>query len=118
MVESILERFASLAHFNVKMNIWHIGTVSGLALSLQKVFKSFWRVLGGKIFRLMSLGLFDPCFAMLRISMSSACFFGLSSHSDRESQVFGGERLNYGRYKEGLPPSEDWAFATCVKGQA
>ena len=41
-----------------------------------------------------------------------------SSHSDREFQVFGGERLNYGRYKEGLPPSEDWAFATCVKGQA
>ncbi|CAK9116043.1 unnamed protein product [Durusdinium trenchii] len=30
--------------------------------------------------------------------------------------VFGDERLNYGRYKEGLAPSEDWAFATCVKG--
>lgn len=32
-------------------------------------------------------------------------------------EVFGGERLNYGRYKEGLAPSKDWAFATCVKGQ-
>ncbi|CAK9115987.1 unnamed protein product [Durusdinium trenchii] len=31
-------------------------------------------------------------------------------------KVFGDERLNYGRYKEGLAPSEDWAFATCVKG--
>jgi len=37
---------------------------------------------------------------------------------DFQIDVFGGERLNYGRYKEGLPPSEDWAFATCVKGQA
>jgi len=36
---------------------------------------------------------------------------------DCQIDVFGGERLNYGRYKEGLAPSKDWAFATCVKGQ-
>ena len=35
----------------------------------------------------------------------------------KHREVFGGERLNYGRYKEGLEPKEDWAFATCVKGR-
>eukprot|EP00439_Symbiodinium_sp_Y106_P028418 s741_g3.t1 len=41
-----------------------------------------------------------------------------SGWKDLELHVFGDERLNFGRYKEGLMPNEQWAFATCVKGSA
>jgi len=41
-----------------------------------------------------------------------------SGWKDLELHVFGDESLNFGRYKEGLMPNEQWAFATCVKGSA
>ncbi|CAJ1362290.1 unnamed protein product [Effrenium voratum] len=38
-----------------------------------------------------------------------------SGWGDFKIYVFGGDRLNYGRYKEGLAPHSDWAFAVCTK---